>query len=175
MSLESVLAELYKDRASAERLVTDAGMDPATVPWAATMLDSWHRVLEEAEHQGCTHVLLRLAVHEYPRYAPLLDAVRRVMPDVSPTHDMHNRINTLEVTVERHETMLEWVMRRVNPSAQRRASIIIAIVLAIVWWSSWMVLSTREWYLFNIVGAVLINLAFVVVIIAVLWLPGAER
>lgn len=174
MTLEAVLAELYRDRASAERLVMDAGIDPATIAWAAKMVDSWHRILEEAEHQNRTHVLLRLAVHEYPNYPPLADAVRAVMPEISPARDMHGRISVLETTVDRHESMLEWVMRRVNPSLQRRASFLIAAVVFVCWWSSWMILDTRQWYLQNIGLAVLINLAFIATIAAVLWLPGTD-
>lgn len=172
MTIDNVLAELYRDRASAERLVLDAGIDPATVPWSAKMVDTWHAILEEAEHQGKTHVLLRLAVHEYPNYAPLVAVVRQVMPDVS--RDLPNRVLMLEGVVERHETTLEWILRRVNPSLQRRVSFVIAAVLAVVWWSSWMVLDTRLWYALNPIAAVAINLAFIVAIVAVLWLPGDE-
>jgi hypothetical protein len=173
VALDSVLAELYRDRASAERLVTDAGLDSATVAWAPKMADTWHNILEEAEHQGKTHVLLRLAVHEYPNYAPLVAAVRQVLPDAAP-RDLHGRISVLETVVDRHETMLEWIGRRVNPSLQRRVSFVIAAVLFIVAWSFWMILDTRQWYLQNILAAALINLAFIVAIAAVLWLPGAE-
>lgn len=153
--------------------MTDSAIDPATIAWAPKMADTWHNIVEEAEHQGKTHVLLRLATHEYPNYGPLVAAVRQFMPDVSP-RDLHGRITTLETVVDRHESMIEWIVRRVNPSAQRRASIIIAIVLGIVMWSSWMVLDTRLWYLSNPVAAVAINLALIVAIVAVLWLPGAE-
>lgn len=172
MAIDNVLAELYRDRASAERLVTDSGIDPATVAWAPKMADTWHNILEEAEHQGKTHVLLRLAVHEYPNYAPLVAAVRQFLPDVG--RDLHGRVSTLENVVERHETALEWITRRVNPSPQRRVSLIIAAIIAVIWWSSWMVIDTRQWYASNPFAAVAINLAFIVAIVAVLWLPGAE-
>jgi len=172
VAIDSVLAELYRDRASAERLVTDSGIDPATVAWAPKMADTWHNILEEAEHQGKTHVLLRLAVHEYPNYAPLAAAVRQFLPDVG--RDLHGRVATIEAVVDRHETMLEWITRRVNPSLQRRVSLIIAALIGAIWWSSWMVMDTRQWYASNPIAAVAINLAFIVAVVAVLWLPGAE-
>lgn len=138
------------------------------------MADTWHNILEEAEHQGKTHVLLRLAVHEYPNYAPLAGAVRQFLPDAIPGRDLQGRVSTLETVVDRHESTLDWIIRRVNPSLQRRVSFIIAAILGVVWWSSWMVMDTRLWYGLNPTAAALINIAFIVAIAAVLWLPGAD-
>ena len=175
MALENVLAELYGDRARAERVVSDAGMDASSVAWQPQMIDTWHNVLSEAKHQNRKFELLRVALNEYPKYQPLLDAVRLEMPEaVVPDRDLHDRVQYVERKIGQHETAIQWIMRRVNPSLQRRTSLVIAVVLFLAVWSAWMIKDFREWFLYNPAAAIFITLAFIVAIFAVLWLPGGE-
>lgn len=173
--MENVLAELYRDRARAERLVIDAGMDASSVAWEPQMIVTWHNILAEAKHQNRTFELLRIALNEYPKYQPLLDVVRLEVPEVIvPDHDLHDRVQYVERKVGQHETAIQWIMRRINPTPQRRASLIIAAVLFLTIWSAWMVSEFREWFLLNPAASAVITLAFIVAISAVLWLPGGE-
>lgn len=176
MALENALAELYRDRAQAERVVNDAGMDASAVAWEPQMIVTWHNILAEARHQRHEYDLLGVALGEYPRYQPLIDAVRSEMPQmiIPVSDDLHERVQYVEKKVGQHETSIQWIMRRVNPSAQRRASLVIAAVLVLVIWSVWMISQLREWLLFNPAAAVIISLAFLIAIIAVLWLPGGD-
>lgn len=176
MALENALAELYRDRAQAERVVNDAGMDASAVAWEPQMIVTWHNILAEARHQRHEYDLLGVALGEYPRYQPLIDAVRSEMPQmiIPVSEDLHERVQYVEKKVGQHETSIQWIMRRINPSPQRRASLVIAAVLFLVIWSVWMISQLREWLLFNPAAAVIISLAFLIAIIAVLWLPGGD-
>lgn len=52
VTLQAVLAELYTDRQSAERLAREAGLDTARVAWSPRMDDTWHSLVEEARMQS---------------------------------------------------------------------------------------------------------------------------
>ena len=147
MALENVLAELYRDRAQAERLVNDARMNASAVAWEPQMIVTWHNILAEAKHQRREYDLLSVALGEYPRYQPLIDAVRSEMPQmiIPVSDDLHEWVQYVEKKVDQHETAIQWIMRRVNPSPQRRASLIIAALLFLVIWSVWMISQLREW------------------------------
>ena len=66
MTLQAVLAELYTDRQSAERIARAAGVDPAHVAWSPRMDDTWHSLVEEARRQNRLYDLVAVVVREYP-------------------------------------------------------------------------------------------------------------
>lgn len=75
MGLSEVLAELYRDKASVERVAVEAGIDVSRVSFAGKSADSWHLLLTEAEHQNRLSYLVGIALREYPQHPPLLSAL----------------------------------------------------------------------------------------------------
>lgn len=75
MGISDVLAELYRDRASAERVAVEAGVDVSRVSWAARAADFWNSLLTEAEHQKKLGNVVGIALREYPQYPPLLNSL----------------------------------------------------------------------------------------------------
>lgn len=70
-----MLAELYRDRASVERVAVEAGIDVSRLSSAAKPADAWALLLSEAEHQQKLPDVVRVALREYPQYPPLLDTL----------------------------------------------------------------------------------------------------
>lgn len=75
MGISEVLAELYRDRASAERVAVEAGVDVSRVSWAAKAADTWQALLNEASHQHKLPYVVGVALREYPQYPPLITAL----------------------------------------------------------------------------------------------------
>lgn len=73
--LSNVLAELYRDKESAERVATQAGVDVARVAFSTKASDTWSSLLDEASHQGRLMEVVRVALGEYPKHKPLSDAL----------------------------------------------------------------------------------------------------
>lgn len=73
--LSNVLAELYRDRESAERVATQAGVDVSRVSFSAKASDTWSSLLDEASHQGRLMDVMSVALVEYPKHKPLFDAL----------------------------------------------------------------------------------------------------
>lgn len=64
--LRNILARLYPAPASIDRIVSDAGMDPARISKLNESPDnSWHQVLREAENVGRIDALLGIVDEEY--------------------------------------------------------------------------------------------------------------
>ncbi len=74
--LSRVLAELYADRGSAERMAHSAGLDVTRLAFDGRALNTWHAIVQEAQFQGQLEVLLELASTEYPKYEPLRQAMQ---------------------------------------------------------------------------------------------------
>lgn len=70
-----MLAELYRDRASAERVAVEAGIDLSRVSFAAKPGDTWVALLNEADHQKKLADVVGIALREYPQYPPLLSTL----------------------------------------------------------------------------------------------------
>lgn len=70
-----MLAELYRDRASAERVAIEAGIDVSRVAFAAKPGDTWVALLSEADHQKKLADVVGIALREYPQYPPLLNTL----------------------------------------------------------------------------------------------------
>lgn len=73
--VSKVLAELYPDRASAERVASAAGMNRTRIAYDPRPLNHWTHILAEAQFQGRLDALIAVAMDEYPAFQPLLDAV----------------------------------------------------------------------------------------------------
>ncbi len=74
--LAKVLAGLYADRASTERLARSAGLDITLLAFDARALNTWSAIVQEAQFQDRLETLLGLVSGEYPNYGPLGAAVQ---------------------------------------------------------------------------------------------------
>ena len=73
-ALTRVLAELYPDRESAERLVDQAGVPGGLVAYRTRPRDNWHSILREAVNHGKVADVLEAALDDYPEHPGLLAA-----------------------------------------------------------------------------------------------------
>lgn len=73
--LAEVLATLYPDRASAERVAGTAGMNRTRIAYDPRPLNHWTNILAEAQVQGRYDALIATALAQYPGHQPLRDAV----------------------------------------------------------------------------------------------------
>lgn len=76
--LRNVLAALYPDQASMERILYDAGLDRSRFPidQATTAINLWQQILSEAEKQNGLVQIVDCAYKEYPNNKPLERAIR---------------------------------------------------------------------------------------------------
>lgn len=176
MALETVLAELYQDRASIDRVAHEAGIDLARVPVSSRAADTWHAVIVEAQRQNLMTALAAIVMSEYPNYTPLHVAITEAHPKaMTPPDPLPIRVGRLENQVERHETAIEWLRRNVDPGPRRRTAVMLFWAILLVLWSSWMILDIRLWYLANPVQAVGITVAALIAALVVRWLPEADN
>lgn len=74
--LADALSELYPDTARARTMATTADLEVQNIPLGSTTYTAWVAILEEAERQGRSAVLLRQAESNYPSAAPLAEGVK---------------------------------------------------------------------------------------------------
>lgn len=72
--LAEVLATLYPDRASAERVAGAAGMNRTRIADDPRPLNHWTHILAEAQVQGRYDALMAVVTGEYPNCPPLREA-----------------------------------------------------------------------------------------------------
>lgn len=175
MTLQAVLAELYTDRQSAERLAHEAGLDTARVAWSPRMDDTWHSLVEEARMQSRLYDLTAIALREYPRHTPLRLAVEEVLPAavVTPS-ELPMEVGRLKQRVDTHETLIRRILAELDPGPRKRTARAIFYGVLMALWSSWMVAPIREWYLVNLPSAAVVTAAAVIVAFVVRWLPEAD-
>lgn len=175
MTLPAVLAELYTDRQSAERLAHEAGLDTAHVAWSPRMDDTWHSLVEEARRQHRLYELTAIALREYPRHTPLRLAVDEALPGavVTPA-DLPIEVGRLKQRVDTHETLIRRIMAELDPGPRKRTARAIFYGVIAVLWSSWMIAPIRDWYVVNPVSAAVVTAAAVIVAFVVRWLPEAD-
>lgn len=92
MALSDVLAELYGDRGSAERVAKAAGLDVTRVSFDGKAANTWSLLVDEAVHQKRLAELVSVAFKEYPGYEPLLTALF-TMPMPPPPKDGFMNLN----------------------------------------------------------------------------------
>lgn len=65
-NLRHILANLYRDERSAQRVAYDAGLNTAIIHASSSSIDNWHAVLQEAIHANRVNPLLDVVLTEYP-------------------------------------------------------------------------------------------------------------
>lgn len=65
VELRNLLAELYPDLSSIQRILHDAGIDQVRVELNTKVIDTWHFILREAEKLDQTARLLEVVKQEY--------------------------------------------------------------------------------------------------------------
>lgn len=176
VALENVLAELYQDRASIDRIAHEANIDLARVPVSSRAADTWHAVIVEAQRQNLMTALAAIVMREYPSYTPLHLAIQDAAPAAMLSPDpLPIRVGRLESRVDNHETAIEWLRRHVDPGPRRRTAVALFWAILLVLWSSWMIVDIRLWYLSNPVQAIGITAAALIAALVVRWLPEADN
>lgn len=175
MSLETVLAELYNDRQSIERIAHEAGIDLVHVAFAARPADTWHAVIQEAERQTCMAALAAIALREYPTYAPLQLALAEASPAAVTPDPLPVRVGRLEQRVDGHEITLRRILEMIDPGPRRRTAMALFWGILIVLGASILIVEIRTWYLANPLQAIGIVVAAILAAFTVRWLPEADH
>lgn len=173
-SLVAVLARLYSDPASLNRVLMSAGVDTARVEHSDRAIDAWHSAITEAEAQGRVAGILAVAEAEYPHHAELANAAG--VWRARTGNSVHIHSVTLGQTIQRVENLereVRRIWRFIVPPPRRRVSLILCILVLIAWWTC--VITLWPWYLTNIGPAALINAAFPVVAYILWWLGQEDR
>lgn len=175
MTLQAVLAELYTDRQSAERIARAAGVDIARVAWSPRMDDTWSSLVEEARRQHLLYDLVAVVLREYPHHAALRLAAEEAMPGaVTTPSELPMEVGRLKHRVDTHETLIRRILAEIDPGPRKRTARTIFYAVLIALWSSWMVAPIREWYVINPIPAAVVSAAAVIVAFVVRWLPEAD-
>jgi AAA ATPase domain/Effector-associated domain 1 len=94
--LREVLASIYLDEKSTQRIAAEAGLDLRLIDWSGTSISRWQAVLEEAEQDSDhTRSLLSLAIHEY-KSATLKIAIDKYTEWVAAGEPLTEREKQLE-------------------------------------------------------------------------------
>ena len=172
--LETVLAKIYSDPGSLNRILMSAGIDVSRVEQSDRAIVAWHNALVEAKAQGRVPAIIGIARAEYPNNEELIEAARSwhgihgTTQQASAMHLGH----TIE-RVERLEREVRAIWRFIIPPPRRRVSMILAVLMLIAWWTC--VVTLWPWYLANPVIGGGINVAFPVVAYILWWLGQEDR
>lgn len=97
--LRDVLASLYKDSRSIQRIIDDAGMsDLGRIDMSGSSVDTWHEVLKEAEKHNKIESIIEVVKSEYSNYAHFISAaesyktVSSSSRNTAVTNDRRNQI-----------------------------------------------------------------------------------
>lgn len=172
--LETVLAKIYSDPGSLNRILMSAGIDVSRVEQSDRAIVAWHNALTEAAAQGRVPAIIQIARTEYPNNEELIEAARSwhgihgTTQQASAMHLGH----TIE-RVERLEREVRAIWRFIIPPPRRRVSMILAVLMLIAWWTC--VVTLWPWYLANPVIGGGINVAFPIVAYILWWLGQEDR
>jgi formylglycine-generating enzyme required for sulfatase activity len=87
-NLRDVLAHLYRDTSSIERIIADSGMDLSRIVLASSPSNNWHAVLTAAENIKQIDVLLDVVEREYRTNTDLQNACKAYREALSkPSHE----------------------------------------------------------------------------------------
>lgn len=173
-ALETVLAKIYHDPGSLNRILMAAGIDVSRVEQSDRAIVAWHNALTEAAAQGRVPAIIQIARTEYPNNEELIEAARSwhgihgTTQQASAMHLGH----TIE-RVERLEREVRAIWRFIIPPPRRRVSMILAVLMLIAWWTC--VVTLWPWYLANPVIGGGINVAFPIVAYILWWLGQEDR
>ena len=196
-ALADVLATLYDDRASAERIMRAVGLEPGRVNLDGSAQSRWSAVLAHARAQHKVAELILVAYREYPDYEPLRDAVtaelnlldradappagwfpemmygartgERVSNDPLALH----RLNEVERVVSEHDEILRRMMPFASTNRRRvvgrsvAAAIVVSVFMA---WLAYLVDETKRVYDVAPLPAVLLSLSLLAIAGLILWL-----
>lgn len=173
--LEAILAKLYSDPGSLNRVLMGAGIDTSRVEQSDKAIVAWHNALVEAAAQGRVPSIIQIARTEYPNNTELIEAARvwhGVIGTMQPTDVMVRLGHTIE-RVDRLEREVRRIWRFIIPPPRRRVALALCAVTLIAWWTS--VVSLYPWYLANPAQGAIINAAFPLVAALFLWLAQEDR
>lgn len=173
--LETVLAKIYSDPGSLNRILMSAGIDVSRVEQSDRAIVAWHNALVEAKAQGRVPAIIGIARAEYPNNAELIEAARvwhGIIGTMHPTDVMVRLGRTIE-RVDRLEREVRAIWRFIIPPPRRRVALTLCAVTLIVWWTC--VVTLWPWYLANPVIGGGINVAFPIVAYILWWLGQEDR
>lgn len=78
LKLRGVLAYLFADQRSVQRVADDVGLAIHMIDWGGAVIDNWRAVLAEAQKQGLLAALLAEAKATYPNNQELANAIAEV-------------------------------------------------------------------------------------------------
>lgn len=175
LALETVLAKIYPDPGSLNRILMGAGVDVSRVEQSDRAIVAWHNALTEATAQGRILGVIQIAQSEYPNHAELTDAAQawrqRTYIPIAPGEIAIRLGHTIQ-RIEKLEHDVKRIWRVIDPNVRRRVSVAIAFVLLVVWWTA--LVNLLDWYLENPVAAIFINGAFLAAAGLVYWLGSDE-
>lgn len=176
LALEAVLAKIYPDPGSLNRILMGAGVDISRVEQSDRAIVAWHNALTEATAQGRILGIIQIAQSEYPNNTELVNAVQtwRNQTNISiRPEEISIRLGQTIQRVDRLEREVRRIWRFVIPPPRRRVSLILCVAILIVWWTC--VVTLWSWYIDNPVQAVGINLAFPLAAGLLFWLGQEGR
>lgn len=176
LALEAVLAKIYPDPGSLNRVLMGAGVDVSRVEQSDRAIVAWHNALTEATAQGRILGIIQIAQAEYPNHVELADAVAawrtRTSISIHPG-EISIRLGQIIQRVDRLEREVRRIWRFVIPPPRRRVSLILSVLVAIAWWTC--VVTLWQWYAQNIGQAALINALFLLSTIILFWLSLEDK
>lgn len=172
--LEAILAKLYSDPGSLNRVLMGAGIDTSRVEQSDRAIVAWHNALVEAAAQGRIPSVIQIARTEYPNNEELIEAARawHGVVGTSPQGVAMQLSQTIQ-RVEKLERDVRAIWRIIIPPPRRRVSLVLCAVILIVWWTCMVTL--WPWYLANPLQAAGINLAFPLAAGLLFWLGQEDR
>lgn len=176
LALEAVLAKLYPDPGSLNRLLMGAGIDVSRVEQSDRAIVAWHNALTEATAQGRIIGIIQIAQTEYPNNNELAEAVQtwrnRTAISIHPG-EISIRLGQTIQRVDRLEREVRRIWRFIIPPPRRRVSLILCAVVLIVWWTC--AVTLWSWYAQNLIQAGGINLGFLLAAGLLYWLGQEDR
>lgn len=198
--LANVLATIYPDKPSTERVIREIGLDPGHVDLEGSAQSRWSAVVAHARAKRRFAALILLVAREYPDYAPLKAAVDAdlarldlasppatgLLPEIvyeaaigaKPDMDVDalRRLAAVEQVIERHEQALKELQQVVDPVPRRIVGRVVASALALVVtmaWVSYFVNESYQVYTIAPIPAVVFSISLLLVAGLLLWLSGS--
>lgn len=176
LALEAVLAKIYPDPGSLNRVLMGAGVDVSHVEQSDRAIVAWHNALTEAAAQGRILGIIQIAQAEYPNHVELADAVAtwrtRTSISIHPG-EISIRLGQTIQRVDRLEREVRRIWRFVIPPPRRRVSLILCVLVIVVWWTC--IVTLWQWYAQNLIQAGGINLGFLLAAGLLFWLSQEDR
>lgn len=67
INLRDILADLYWDRQESRRIVQQAGLNPAFIPFKDSAINNWHFILDYArQDETCVYAIIDVVINEQP-------------------------------------------------------------------------------------------------------------